>query len=176
MSAGIDFFGADFGGKIGTEYSLEIKKDIEQTYSYDVYVEYTITCTAKPNEPGVGLMQWITESNDEQLSVHSLHTVCRYGDLYNQTPMCPWNACLGSSPDCSQCKDDWMTSDRLELLGQESSDSSVVIILTILLVMLLSLVLGAGIILFLKYRQNSLCKDSKQLNQADDETPKQQEM
>ena len=29
MSAGIDFLGTDFGGKIGTEYSLEIKKDIE---------------------------------------------------------------------------------------------------------------------------------------------------
>ena len=60
MSAGVSFL----GGKISAGYSETIRKDIEQTYSYDVYVEYTITCTAKPGDPGVGLWQWVTESND----------------------------------------------------------------------------------------------------------------
>ena len=107
MRAGFFFFGSKIDGK----YSETIMNDIQESYSADFKVNYSISCTAKPGEPGVGLWQWVTDSGDGQISVHSPHTVCRYGDLYNQMPKCPWNACLSSSPDCSECENDWIEVD-----------------------------------------------------------------
>ena len=60
MKSGISFFGA----QIGKSYAETISVDTERTYSYTTSVSYTITCTAKPDSPGVGLWQWVVESSD----------------------------------------------------------------------------------------------------------------
>ena len=39
-----------------------------------------------------------------------MNTVCRYGELYNEAPKCPWNACKNA--DCSICKDGWEDPDQ----------------------------------------------------------------
>ena len=54
---------------------------------------------------GVGLWQFVMNSNDRSSTTYTKHTVCRYGDLYNVKPKCPWNACANG--DCSVCKEDW---------------------------------------------------------------------
>ena len=103
MTMGIKFLGE----KINESYSKTIMTDTERTYSYDSKIDYTMTCTEKAGEPGVGLWQWVTGSHDGTANLLSLHTVCRYGSLYNTPPKCPWNACSGTSADCSVCKTDW---------------------------------------------------------------------
>lgn len=60
MKAGVKYL----GGKISGSYAETIRRDIEQTYTYNVDVEYTITCTQRFGMPGVGLWQWVTESSD----------------------------------------------------------------------------------------------------------------
>mmetsp|Transcript_12428 Transcript_12428/g.15869 ORF Transcript_12428/g.15869 Transcript_12428/m.15869 type:complete len:263 (+) Transcript_12428:232-1020(+) len=51
MHAGIEFMGES----ISESYSYEISEDIEKTYSYDISVDYSIPCTVKEGEAGVGL-------------------------------------------------------------------------------------------------------------------------
>ena len=122
MKSGISFFEA----QIGKSYAEKISLDTERTYSYTTSVNYTITCTAKPDSPGVGLWQWVVESSDGQTSVLTPHTVCRYGEIYSTPPACPWNACLGSSPDCSKCTDDWnyASSAKVSLLSHSNETKS----------------------------------------------------
>ena len=43
MRAGFSFLGKKIGGK----YSKTIQNDIEESYSRDFLIEYTISCTAK---------------------------------------------------------------------------------------------------------------------------------
>jgi len=105
MSTGIEFL----GDKISKSYSETITTDTERTYAYNIEVDYSVQCTEQAGQAGVGLWQWVTSTHDGQASVLSLHTVCRYGALYDKSPECPWNACEGDSADCSQCASDWKT-------------------------------------------------------------------
>ena len=110
MESGIDFLYESFSATISEEYSAEIYYDTTQTYSYDIAAEFTIPCTAKSEKGGVGLCQYVSETNNGDAKVLTTHTVCRYGDLYNVAPACPWNACANS--DCSECRTDWKATSN----------------------------------------------------------------
>ena len=84
-----------------------IATDTINTLTYDASVTYGITCTAKPDKPGVSLWQWVTTTSDGQALVFSTHTVCRYGENFNSSPKCPWPACKAVGGDCSECYDGW---------------------------------------------------------------------
>ena len=83
-------------------YSATVMKDTTDSYSKDFSVDIHLTCTGTD---GVGLWQWVTESNDGASRVLSEHSVCRYGADAFTSPDCPWNACLNG--DCTECADDW---------------------------------------------------------------------
>lgn len=97
LHAGVKFFGVRTSTAVTTGYLDVIAEDARNSYSIDTETTHRITCTEKYLEPGVGLWQWVIESSDGQISVMTQHTVCRYGELYNTPPACPWNACLGTS-------------------------------------------------------------------------------
>ena len=86
MSEKIGFAIAEETMTISESFRADIQHDTEDTYSYDYSVDITLKCTEKPDESGVGLWQWVTESADRVSKTLSLHTVCRYGSLYNQSP------------------------------------------------------------------------------------------
>ena len=60
MNAGINYVGYS----VSKDYSETITQDIERTFVYDVSIDYNITCTAQPENPGVGLWQWVIGTND----------------------------------------------------------------------------------------------------------------
>ena len=107
MTSGIEFEGATEEETISRSYSSTIQKDTEDTYTYDVSVDVTVSCTAQRASDGVGLWQWVVDTNDGTSQLKSLHTVCRYGSgYYNSPPACPWNAC--SNGECTECATDWI--------------------------------------------------------------------
>ena len=73
------------------------------TYSFDV--TYKVSCTEKSGTEGVGLFQQVTEGTDGKARVWSTKTLCRYGDLWNTKPECPYEACADA--ECTTCKDGW---------------------------------------------------------------------
>ena len=102
MRAGIEFEGES----ISEIYSLEIQKDVQDTYSINFGAEIDKSCTEGAVSSGVGLWQWVTSRKDSSASAFSSHTVCRYGaDVYDVAPACPWNACTDGS--CTTCASDW---------------------------------------------------------------------
>ena len=64
MQWGMKFMG--FGGQdtINMNYTQDIAKDTETTYSEDFSVEWEITCTHESPGEGVGLWQWVSETSD----------------------------------------------------------------------------------------------------------------
>lgn len=104
MSTSVEFKGTGFSETLSETYQTSIAHDTKQTYTQDISYDVELTCTAK-GSGGVGLWQYVQESADGKTQVLSMHTVCRYGDLYNKSPRCPWNACTNA--DCSECATDW---------------------------------------------------------------------
>jgi len=105
MDSKITFLGEGADTKISESYRSSIKHDTTNTYSYDVAADVTLKCTAPEGTSGVGLWQWVVESADRLSKTFTLHSICRYGSNYTQSPECPWNACLNG--DCSECSPDW---------------------------------------------------------------------
>jgi len=99
-----DFFSSSV--KMTGGYESQVKSETYHSISKDTSIEYYIECSGDPGaEGGVGLWQFVVSTSDGNLSTLTNHTVCRYGDLYNVAPACPWNVCANG--DCSVCKDDW---------------------------------------------------------------------
>jgi len=95
-------------GEAGIErtYYDEIETDATLSMTEDHTVDWFISCTGEPGPTGgVGLWQFLVVAGDGTIATYTNHTVCRYGELYNVAPECPWNAC--DNGDCSACKDDW---------------------------------------------------------------------
>ena len=104
---GVNFYMVRAGEGISDTYTDEIIDDAKSTYSMNVDEVVNVECSAKPQgDDGVGLWQWVVTSEDQESSVLSVHTVCRYGTDYNKPPKCPWNACLNG--ECTVCASDWM--------------------------------------------------------------------
>ena len=101
MSVGIEFEHES----ISASYSYQITQDVQDTYSYDYEATVTFTCAVDPNDPdgGVGLWQWVVESDDGGNKTWTQHYSCRTGAGYfNVAPDCPWNACV--EEDCKECR------------------------------------------------------------------------
>lgn len=77
MSVGIEFMGTSESEKISESYSNTIMRDTKTSYSLDYSLDIELTCTGTD---GVGLWQWVSETNDSKSKVLSQHTVCRYGE------------------------------------------------------------------------------------------------
>ena len=83
-----------------------ITTDTKSSYSSDFSETYTVNCEDLPEgESGVGLWQFVVYSNDGTGTVATKHFMCRYGELYNQAPECPWTAC--SADQCKTCDASW---------------------------------------------------------------------
>lgn len=100
MHAGIEFEGES----LSESYADTVTNDTKKSYSYDYSVDYTTPCTEDPKNPGTGLWQWVTGSNDGKSMAASTHTVCRYGSKYNSAPECPYAA---YDLKTASCKSDW---------------------------------------------------------------------
>ena len=106
LSVGVKFLGFTGGAKVSGSYRRAISEATKNAYSYNVNNEVEIDCPDdKKSDGGVGLWQWVVQTADETGTVWGLHTVCRYGALYNVMPKCPWNACTNG--DCSECDANW---------------------------------------------------------------------
>ena len=83
----------------------------------------TVTCTTKEGIAGVGLFQWAVRSGDGATTVKTDHYQCRYGNLWNSPPACPWFGC--ADPDaCTSCKTDWLafeSEDADKVTGEEAA-------------------------------------------------------
>ena len=83
-------------------YESQLYTDTVHAMTKDSSIDWYIECTGDAGaEGGVGLWQFVVTTSDGSLSTYTNHTVCRYGDLYNVAPACPWNACANG--DCSEC-------------------------------------------------------------------------
>ena len=106
MSMGMDFWGMSFSAGISNTYSSAIEVDTSSDFTQNVDIEWEISCTGeKGPDGGVGLWQFVVDNSDGSVMTQTRHTVCRYGELYNKSPNCPWNACANG--DCSECLDGW---------------------------------------------------------------------
>ena len=94
-------FGIGFGPvgpsakvKINGSMSDTIVTDTKSAYSYNYDETITFACDQLPEgESGVGLWQWKVYTSDGTGVTATNHYMCRYGDLYNVAPECPWTAC-----------------------------------------------------------------------------------
>ena len=94
MNTGIEFGPFSMGETISSSMSATITTDTKSSYSYNFEETYTVNCEDLPEgESGVGLWQFMVYTNDGSGSVATNHFICRYGDLYNKAPQCPWTAC-----------------------------------------------------------------------------------
>ena len=110
--------------QINDPYRQGIVVDTREAYSLDISQKVKIVCPDMMQN-GVGLWQFIVASHSGDIKVFSLHTVCRYGNLYNKPPNCPWNACLNA--DCSGCAFDWTqgTEDSSLNLAAKITDTDI---------------------------------------------------
>ena len=112
MTAGIEYAGASASTTIATSYEQEISTTTANDMTKDVSATWTIACKGSEGaKGGVGLWQFVVRNGGVEFNdglVYTGNTVCRYGDLYNVKPACPWNACING--DCSECAKDWMST------------------------------------------------------------------
>ena len=112
MGASAAFPGAVFGltGSVKQEKDREesaektIAREITTTAGTDVTQTHSTTCSADDalKSGGVGLWQWVLETEDHSTTASTAHTVCRFGALALTAPACFWMDCLND--DCSECK------------------------------------------------------------------------
>ena len=108
MSEGIEFEGFSESETITQSYSKSIMNDTKNEVVSEIWVEAHVPCEgAVGTEGGVGLWQFVVKNakTSKDVVLHSVNTVCRYGELHAVPPKCPWNACLNG--DCSVCASDW---------------------------------------------------------------------
>lgn len=81
-----------------------IAREITSTSSSDVTQTYSTSCSATDDvkSGGVGLWQWVLETEDHSTTASTSHTVCRFGALATVEPACDWFSCLND--DCSKCE------------------------------------------------------------------------
>lgn len=107
VETGVEFDAFSSSVKLTAAYESELTTDTTHAMSKDYSTDWSISCTGDAGaEGGVGLWQYVVTTSDGSLSTFTNHTVCRYGDLYNVAPACPWNVCANG--DCSECNGDWM--------------------------------------------------------------------
>lgn len=109
MNEGIKFGVGSASETVTESYSSTIMTDARTSMTKDGHVKLNFTCTGSVGPSGgVGLWQWVIRDGSPNVNkfVQTPHLVCRYNDLYNVKPKCPWNACPGSG-DCSVCVTDW---------------------------------------------------------------------
>ena len=107
MEAGVNIGLAHETETISESYTYDIKESAEDSYSYDISVETTYTCTGKD---GVGLYQWVVETADGLASSFTMNTLCRYGANHRTEPVCPYNACVDL--ECTICTGDWQAEEQ----------------------------------------------------------------
>lgn len=90
---------------ISESFSAEITSDTTESYEETYSDDVTVYCTQQGDKLGVGLWQWVTMSADGKSKTRTRHTVCRYGDNYDSSPKCPWNACIDG--ECTTCDPAW---------------------------------------------------------------------
>lgn len=107
MSIGIDFLGVTGSTTVNESYSRSISQATENTYTRDYRVNVNLKCqNVKSGDPGVGLYQWVTETNTGKSKTFLPETVCRYGAAYfNKAPACPYPACKDG--ECKTCDPKW---------------------------------------------------------------------
>lgn len=107
MSMGFSFWGFSMSAGISTSYASALVVDTSREFTSSVEIEYEIYCTGGEGEEnnGVGLWQFVVANGDGTVVTETRHTVCRYGEHYNQSPDCPWNACANG--ECTECIDGW---------------------------------------------------------------------
>ena len=104
MKFGIGFgpVGPKMKTKINASMQDTITTDTKSAYSYSYDETITFSCNDLPEgESGVGLWQWKVYTADGTGVTATNHYMCRYGDLYNVAPECPWTAC--SADQCKEC-------------------------------------------------------------------------
>ena len=75
-------------------YRDEILQDALRSLVYDYSTDKQVACLGTGTEPEASFYQWTIESNDGLATIYTNHVVCRYDDLAEGAPSCPWNACL----------------------------------------------------------------------------------
>ena len=106
MSAGFEFMGASASVSVSSSWAEQITTSTQHDMTKDISTDLELKCTPpEGSKGGVGLWQFVVETGDQSVWTQTSHTVCRYDELYNVTPECPWNAC--ANHDCSECKDGW---------------------------------------------------------------------
>ena len=91
--------------KLSDTYRQETTESTGHSMTYSFDVTYSVSCTAKPGQEGVGLWQQVTEGTDGKFRVWGTQTICRYGDMWKTAPKCPYAACIDA--ECLTCADDW---------------------------------------------------------------------
>ena len=106
VEAGVEFGAYSSSVKLAAGYESELTTDTTHAMSKDYSTEWSISCSGNVGvDGGVGLWQYVVTTSNGGLSTFTNHTVCRYGDLYNVAPACPWNVCANG--DCSACNGNW---------------------------------------------------------------------
>jgi len=106
IEAGVAFKAFSSSVNLKEGYESEITLDTTHAMIKDTSIDWNIQCSGDAGaEGGVGLWQFVVSTSDGSFSTFTNHTVCRYGDLYNVAPACPWNVCANG--DCSVCNGDW---------------------------------------------------------------------
>ena len=126
LNAGISVDGFSGGATAGESWTDTISSNIQSSYSQDTSTTVSFKCEG---DDGVGLWQFYCDSYAGDISVFTLNTVCRYGQLSNQPPECPWNVCANA--DCSECMEWWydqglaLASVAEEAHVEEESNNSI---------------------------------------------------
>ena len=106
VETGVDFSVSSSSVELSLGYESDLTTDTTHAMTKDSSIDLYIECTGDSGaDGGVGLWQFVVTTSDGNVSTFTNHTVCRYGDLYNVAPACPWNACANG--DCSVCNGDW---------------------------------------------------------------------
>ena len=110
MQEGIEFESSS----VSESYKASITNDATVSMNADINVTTTVPCNAQESESGVALWQWFVQQGDPEKQWSMVMTpqyYCRYGELANVAPACPWPAC--DNGDCSVCKTDWNSSSSV---------------------------------------------------------------
>ena len=92
--------------ELNSQYSLDVETDTQLTLMKESTQAKSISCSAGDDSTGVGLWQWVVASSDGSVNVMTEHSVCRYGELWNTPPLCPFFACEDAA-GCTSCKEGW---------------------------------------------------------------------